>query len=197
MVGLRWSARSAVAPAARPATEATEATEATVATADADAGVERLFRERRLALVRLAALLVDDRESAEDVVQDAFAGLHRRWSALESDDAALAYLRAAVVNGSRSVLRRRRTARRAVLPYEWTTVDSADGPVLLADDHRRVLAALATLPNRQREVLVLRYWSELTEAQIAAALGISIGAVKSSASRGRDAIAAVLEGGSR
>jgi len=66
--------------------------------------------------------------------------------------------------------------------------------VLLAEDHREVLAALQKLPARQREVIVLRYWAELPEAQIASALGISLGAVKSSASRGRDAIAAMLGG---
>jgi RNA polymerase sigma-70 factor (sigma-E family) len=180
MVGLRWSPRSAP----------------TLDRVSAEEGVERLFREHRLSMVRLAALLVDDKESAEDVVQEAFAGLHRRWSSITSDDAALGYLRTSVVNGSRSMLRRRRTARQHT-PLDWTTVDSADGPVLLAEDHREVLAALATLPPRQREVIVLRYWSELTEAEIARALGISIGSVKSAASRGRDAIAAILEGQSR
>ncbi|HJQ43865.1 MAG TPA: SigE family RNA polymerase sigma factor [Jatrophihabitantaceae bacterium] len=179
MVGLRWSPRSTA-----PALERTSA----------DEGVERLFRAQRLTMVRLAALLVDDKETAEDVVQEAFAGLHRRWSALDTDDAAMAYLRASVVNGARSVLRRRRTVRRNPLPLDWTTVDSADGAVLLAEEHREVLNALATLPPRQREVIVLRYWSDLSEAQTAAALGISIGSVKSAASRGRDAIAAILEG---
>src|SRR5438309_4849853 len=77
----------------------------------ADAAVAALFRTHRLGLVRLAVLLVDDRETAEDVVQDAFAALHRRWGSLTSEDAALGYLRTCVVNGSRSVLRRRRTVR--------------------------------------------------------------------------------------
>lgn len=137
--------------------------------AGAEDGVASLFRTHRLAMVRLALLLVDDRETAEDVAQEAFTALHRRWGALSSEDAAVAYLRTSVVNGSRSVLRRRRTARRHV----------------------------RALPARQREVIVLRYWSELTEAQIAMTLGISVGAVKSSASRGRDAIAAQLEGRQR
>jgi RNA polymerase sigma-70 factor (sigma-E family) len=165
---------------------------------DADPGVERLFRVHRLAMVRLALLLVDDRETAEDVVQDAFAALHRRWRALSCDDAALGYLRASVLNGSRSVLRRRRTVRRSPQPSaDALSAEPADGSVLLAEEHREVLAALRRLPARQREVIVLRYWAELPEAQIAAALGISLGAVKSSASRGRDAIAAALSSGQR
>ena len=146
-------------------------------------------------MVRLARLLVDDRETAEDVVQDAFAGLHRRWASLATQDAALGYLRTSVVNGSRSTLRRRRAVRRNPQPAADALSDApADGGVLLAEEHREVLAALQKLPARQREVIVLRYWAELPEAQIASALGISLGAVKSSASRGRDAIAAMLGG---
>jgi RNA polymerase sigma-70 factor (sigma-E family) len=160
-----------------------------------DAGVERLYREYRLNMVRLALLLVDDRETAEDVAQDAFAALHRRWDSLSSEDAAIGYLRACVVNGARSVLRRRRTVRQHPAPRaDLLTVAPADGRALLAEEHREVIAALRRLPSRQREVIVLRYWSELTEPEIAATLGISVGSVKSSASRGRDAIAAILGG---
>jgi RNA polymerase sigma factor (sigma-70 family) len=92
------------------------------------------------------------------------------------------------------VLRRRRTVRRyGRRPDDAVNAESADSEVLLADEHRDVLAAIRALPLRQREVIVLRYWGQLTEGQVAATLGISIGAVKSSASRGRDAIAALLE----
>ncbi len=160
-----------------------------------DADIERLYRTQRLSMVRLALLLVDDRETAEDVAQDAFAALHRRWQSLHTEDAAIGYLRTCVVNGVRSVLRRRRTVRRQPQPREdLLYVDGADGHVLLAEEHREVIAAMRHLPARQREVIVLRYWSELTEPQIAATLGISVGSVKSSASRGRDAIAAILGG---
>ena len=180
MAGPRWSL-------ARPA--------ATQDSVDADRRIEHLFRAHRLAMVRLAMLLVDDRETAEDVVQDAFAALHRRWAVLSSEDAALGYLRTSVVNGSRSTLRRRRTVRRNPPPAASTMIaDAADRDLLLAEEHREVLTALHQLPARQREVIVLRYWAELTEAQVAATLGISLGAVKSSASRGRDAIAARLGG---
>jgi RNA polymerase sigma-70 factor (sigma-E family) len=161
----------------------------------ADADIERLYRTQRLAMVRLALLLVDDRETAEDVAQDAFAALHRRWQSLHTEDAAIGYLRTCVVNGARSVLRRRRTVRRQPQPdADLFVAESADRRVLLAEEHREVLAAMRRLPARQREVIVLRYWSELSEQQIAATLGISVGSVKSSASRGRDAIAAILGG---
>ena len=164
-------------------------------TSDADAAVAVLFRSHRLPLVRLARLLVDDLETAEDVVQDAFSALHRRWGSIAEPNAALGYLRTSVVNGSRSVLRRRRTARAYVWPDdERLSADSADAGLLVGEEHRAVLSALQRLPSRQREVIVLRYWAELTEAEIAATLGISVGAVKSTASRGRDAIAAQLGG---
>ncbi len=162
---------------------------------DADSAVAALFQSHRLAMVRLAVLLVDDVETAEDVVQEAFAALHRRWPALADREAAVSYLRSCVLNGSRSVLRRRRTVRRNPQPAATAlTVEAADGRLLLAEEHRAVIAALQRLPRRQREVIVLRYWSELTEAQIASTLGISLGAVKSNASRGRQAIAATLGG---
>jgi RNA polymerase sigma-70 factor (sigma-E family) len=175
----RWSIARAVVP---------------VEPLDTDTAVERVFREHRLTMVRLARLLVDDRETAEDVVQDAFAALHRRWGWRRRAEGAHGYLRTSVVNGARSVLRRRRTVRRNPQPADDTlTAEPADGGVLLAEEHSDVLAALHRLPERQREVIVLRYWAELPEAQIAATLGISLGAVKSSASRGRDAIAAMLD----
>jgi RNA polymerase sigma-70 factor (sigma-E family) len=194
MVGLR--PRSAGVP--DPARPRGDSPWPPASRSSADDGVERLFRDYRLSMVRLAILLVDDRESAEDVVQEAFAGLHRRWDSLASDEVAVGYLRTSVVNGARSMLRRRRTARNYTPhPLDWTTEEAADSSVLLAEEHREVLAALKKLPARQREVIVLRYWSELTETQIADALGISVGSVKSAASRGRDAIAATLEGRAR
>lgn len=162
---------------------------------DADSAVAALFASHRLAMVRLALLLVDDVETSEDVVQEAFASLHRRWPSLTDREAAVGYLRSCVLNGCRSVLRRRRTVRRNPQPAaEALTVEAADGRLLLAEEHREVIAALQRLPRRQREVIVLRYWSELPEAQVAATLGISLGAVKSNASRGRQAIAAALGG---
>ena len=142
-----------------------------------------LYAAHRLALVRLAVLLVDDVASAEDVVQDAFAALARRPDAVRDPSKALAYLRVSVVNTARSALRRRRTARAYSPPHDLSPPSPEDTAVL-AEEHREVIAALQGLAPRQREVLVLRYWSNLSEAEIAQTLQISQGTVKSTASRG-------------
>jgi RNA polymerase sigma-70 factor (sigma-E family) len=136
---------------------------------------------------------VDDLPTAEDVVQDAFAALLRRHGRRLADlDDPEAYLRTSVINTARSVLRRRRTAR-AHIPERERHVPPADKSVLLAETHQEVINALQRLTRRQREVLVLRYWSDLTEAQIADTLGISRGTVKSTASRALDALGRQLE----
>lgn len=144
--------------------------------------ITELYAAHRLSLVRLAILLVDDLASAEDVVQDAFASLARRPGAVRDPSKALAYLRVSVVNTSRSALRRRRTAR-AYTPRHDLSPPSPEDSAVLAEEHRAVIDALQMLAPRQREVLVLRYWSHLTEAEIARTLGISQGTVKSTASR--------------
>ena len=153
--------------------------------------IANLYAAHRLRLVRLAVMLVDDQETAEDVVQNVFARLHRGWR-LRDPDRALAYLQRAVVNASRSVLRRRRTARLHV-PRHEPPAGGPESSAILAEEHREVLAALQQLATRQREVLVLRYWSNLSEAQIAETLGISTGTVKSTASRALDALERILE----
>ncbi|MBC8090525.1 MAG: SigE family RNA polymerase sigma factor [Pseudonocardia sp.] len=153
-----------------------------------------LYRDHRVRLVRLAVLLVDDPATAEDVVQEAFAGLHRHWTGLRDEAAAVGYLRTAVVNGSRSVLRRRRTAREYVPPHQ-VNARSAESLAMLSAEHQAVVDALATLPPRQREVLVLRYYGGMSEAEIADATGISRGTVKSTASRALDAVSHVLNPG--
>ena len=146
-----------------------------------------LYRSHRLPLLRLAVLLTDDPGAAEDVVQDAFLALQRRWHAVDPA-AAAGYLRTSVVNGTRTLHRRRGVARRHLQSVQLEDAPSADLAVLLTEEHRQVVDALRTLPRRQREVLVLRYWSELSEAEIAVALGIARGTVKSSASRGLAAL---------
>ena len=156
--------------------------------------LEDLYRQHRMRFVRLAILLVDDPATAEDVVQEAFAGLHRHWGGLRDAAAALAYLRTAVVNGSRSVLRRRRTARDYTPPHN-VNARSAESLAMLTAEHQAVVGALSKLPDRQREVLVLRYYGGLSEAEIAEATGISRGTVKSTASRALDALQKVLAGG--
>ncbi len=150
-----------------------------------------LYTEHRMRLVRLAILLVDEPATAEDVVQEAFAGLHRNWAGLRDEFAALGYLRTAVVNGSRSVLRRRKTAREYVPPYAGTA-RSAESLAMLSAEHQSVVDALSGLAPRQREVLVLRYYGGLSEAEIAEATGISKGAVKSTASRALAAMQNIL-----
>jgi RNA polymerase sigma-70 factor (sigma-E family) len=150
-----------------------------------------LYAAHRLTLVRLALLLADDLATAEDIVQDAFARFAARSGKLRDPGAALGYLRTSVVNGCRSTLRRRRTARAYVAPHQ-VEPDRPDARAVLSEEHREVLAALNRLASRQREVLVLRYWCGLSEAEIASALGISNGAVKSTASRALSALQELL-----
>jgi RNA polymerase sigma-70 factor (sigma-E family) len=152
-----------------------------------------LFREHHGELVRLALLMVGDLPTAEDVVQDVYASLHARWSRAAACHAPLPYVRAAVLNACRSVLRRRGMARRVGALHRASVRDdplgSAESEVILSEDRRQVLDALARLPHRRREVLVLRYYLGLSEAEIAAVLGISAGTVKSTAARGLAALA--------
>ncbi|HWC82790.1 MAG TPA: SigE family RNA polymerase sigma factor [Pseudonocardiaceae bacterium] len=153
--------------------------------------LEDLYRTQRMRLVRLALLLVDEPATAEDVVQEAFTGLHRHWGNLRDAAAAIGYLRTAVVNGSRSVLRRRKTAREYTPPHA-PNARSAESLAMLTAEHQGVVRALSQLPPRQREVLVLRYYGNLTEAEIADAAGISKGTVKSTASRALEALQKIM-----
>jgi len=154
--------------------------------ADADQFVSQLFLAHSPGLLRLALLLVGDQPSAEDVVQEAFIGLHR--ARLRDDEKALPYLRVAVVNGCRSVHRARRRAA-ALRPQHEPPVWSAEAAAIVNEDHREVLAAVARLPRRPREVLALRYYLGLPEAEIAATLGVSRGTVSSTVSRALTALA--------
>ena len=156
----------------------------------ADEALEQLHAAHWRQLVRLSVLLVRDQGLAEEIVQDAFVAVHGRWSRLRDPDHALAYLRQAVVNRSRSALR-----HRAVVNRHAASVRAVDTPDPTPDTDRReaVLDALRALPDRQREVLALRYYLELSEAEIADTLGISRGAVKSHASRGAAALRALLQ----
>ena len=164
---------------------------------DADEALVALYTTNYRSLVRLSTLLLHDQAAAEDVVQDAFVAMHASWRRLRDPDKALAYLRQAVVNRSRSRLRHLKVADRkapALLPAEASaTLPSAEHGALAALDRERILRALRSLPQRQREVLVLRYYIDLSEAQIAEAMGISTGAVKSHASRGMGALRQRLE----
>jgi RNA polymerase sigma factor (sigma-70 family) len=154
--------------------------------------VAALYREHRLSLARIALLLVDDMATAEDVVHDSFIALQQNAHKLRNPSAALAYLRTTVVNKSRSLLRKRQTVRKHLALARDEHAEAADSELMLATEHQEVLAAVRQLPQRQQEVLALRYWSNLSEAEIADALGISRGAVKSNASRGMDKLEAIL-----
>jgi RNA polymerase sigma-70 factor (sigma-E family) len=170
-------------------------------TLDADTAVEQLYAAHWRRLVRLAVLLLRDQGAAEEVVQDAFVAMHGRWHTLRDPDKALAYLRQAVVNRSRSALRHRGVVDRYVARQSpaASLADPADATTLAAGRRTAVLDALRALPTRQREVLALRHYLELSEAEIADTLGISRGSVKAHASRGsarlRDLLASQLQDG--
>ncbi len=159
--------------------------------ADADTAVEQLYAAHWRQLVRLSVLLVHDQGAAEDVVQDAFVAMHGKWSRLRDPDKALAYLRQAVVNRSRSTLRHRVVVDRHARTTTLADV-TVEGPSVGGARRDAVRDALLELSERQREVLVLRHYLDWSEAQIADALGISPGAVKAHAHRGRAALRELL-----
>ena len=160
---------------------------------DADTAVRELYGAYWAPLVRLAALLLASSEHAEEVVQDAFVALHRRWRSLGDPGTAHAYLRASVVNGCRSVHRHRQVAERHREPPMPAPAGPEELAVQAAED-ATVLTALRALPRRQQEVLVLRYYADASEIEIAEALGISRGAVKSHAHRGMVTLREALGG---
>jgi RNA polymerase sigma-70 factor (sigma-E family) len=148
---------------------------------DAGQAVTALYREHAVGLLRLAVAMLGDRPAAEDVVQEAFCGLYRRWPHLSDPAKSLPYVRSAVLNGCRSVIRRRSRQD------GWTAAEpaaaSAEYDALVGEEHRQVLQAVRTLPRRQREALMLRYFADLDVPEIARAMGISPGTVKSTTSR--------------
>jgi RNA polymerase sigma-70 factor (sigma-E family) len=153
---------------------------ASVAAPARDDGFDELYRREYAPMLRLAYLLLGSNELAEEAVHDAFAKVFERWSRLDRPGG---YLRTCVVNRCRDLQRRRRFERtgRLAAPVEQD---------LGADE---VLDALAALPHRQRAALVLRYYEDLSEADIADALGVRPGTVKSLVSRGLDRLREVIE----
>jgi RNA polymerase sigma-70 factor (sigma-E family) len=150
-----------------------------------------LYTAHYRALVRLAALLVRDMATAEEVVQDSFVAMHANWRRLRDSGKASSYLLRCVVNRSRSVLRHRLVAERHMLQPPPEMPGAEQGAMTLLE-RSAVVAALRGLPARQREALVLRYYADLPEAEIASAMGISQGAVKSHVSRAMSALRGVL-----
>ncbi len=157
---------------------------------EARRAVTVLYEAHALGLIRLAVVMLGDRPAAEDVVQEAFCGLYRRWHALADTEKALGYVRSSVINGCRSALRRR------VRVFAGLAADppgeSAESAALVSEEHREVLAAMRRLPDRQREALVLRYYLDLDEAEIARSMRISRGTVKSTTSRALTALGRIL-----
>ena len=159
---------------------------------DADRAVTAIYSEHYRSLVRLAAFLVRDNATAEEVVQDSFVAMHGAWRRLRDTDKALSYLRQSVVNRSRSVLRHRTVVDKTT-PKPPPDMPSAEHGAIIQLERSAVVSALRGLPERQREALVLRYYGDLSEAQIASVMGISRGAVKSHTARAMAALRAVLE----
>jgi RNA polymerase sigma-70 factor (sigma-E family) len=159
---------------------------------DAERAVTALYGTHYRALVRLAALLLRDVGAAEEVVQDSFVAMQDSWRRLRDTEKALSYLRQSVVNRSRSVLRHRMVVDRNA-PKPPPLAPSAEQGAIAEFERTAVVSALRTLPLRQREALVLRYYADLSEAQIASAMGISRGAVKSHTARGMSSLRTVLE----
>jgi RNA polymerase sigma factor (sigma-70 family) len=161
--------------------------------ADRDRAIEELFAVHQIPLTRLAVLLGAD--DADDVVSEAFYQLYRRWRRLRSADAAAGYLRSVVINRTRMRIRHLQVIRRHVGRdvHGASHAMSSEATAVLRDDQRAVVSALAGLPSRQREALVLRYWTELRENEIADAMGISAGAVKTHVSRGMAALSRAME----
>jgi len=168
---------------------------------EADSALTQLYAAHWHSLVRLSWLLVRDQQVAEETVQEAFVAMHSRWAQLRDQDLALAYVRRCVVNRSRSVLRHRtvedrylRAETSARTAHGTTTEPSAETRALEHATGDRLVAALGRLPRRQREVLTLRYYLDLSEAQIADALSISAGSVKAHAHRGLTGLRSDVEG---
>jgi RNA polymerase sigma-70 factor (sigma-E family) len=157
----------------------------------ASQAVTAIYERHALGLTRLAFLMLGDRQTAEDVVQEAFCGLYRAWDHMSDHAHALGYVRSSVLNGSRSALRRSRRVPRAVAVE--AAAASAEDAVLAGERQRETVAALRRLPPRQREAVVLRYFADLPEQETAVAMGVSRGTVKSTTSRALAALARMLQ----
>jgi RNA polymerase sigma-70 factor (sigma-E family) len=158
----------------------------------ADRAVTSLYRIHYRSLVRLATLLVGDIATAEEIVQDSFIAVHAAWRRLRDGDRALSYLRQSVVNRSRSVPRHRMTVNRAA-PNPMPGMPGTEQAEIAQLEHSPLVLALRTLPPRQREALVLHYYAGLPEDQIASAMGISRGAVRSHTAQAVVSLRAVLD----
>ncbi|MFC4468385.1 SigE family RNA polymerase sigma factor [Streptomyces xiangluensis] len=156
-----------------------------------EAALARLFELHYASMLRLAVLLGAD--DPENVVAEAYYQIYRKWRRLRDAEAAEAYLRSTVCNLTRMRIRHLQVARKHVQQPPSEVVASAESTALLRDDQRVLIDALQQLPARQREALVLRHWLGLKESEIAAAMGISPGSVKTHTSRGIAALTQAME----
>jgi RNA polymerase sigma-70 factor (sigma-E family) len=161
--------------------------EAAAPAIDADRLVVTLFEQEGQSLVRLARLFVDDRNAAEDLVQEAFIRLARSAHRIRDEGKAAAYLRSIVLNLARDNNRRGLVSLRHHLPQDERRASTED-VIELEEDKQQVIDALRELPHRQRTALVLRYYEELGIDDIAAAMGISRNSVKTHLQRGLTAL---------
>jgi RNA polymerase sigma-70 factor (sigma-E family) len=198
IVGARplWPGRSAATAGAWPGPADTTRSQDSEH-ADRNGVITALYQAHALGLTRLAHVMLGDAAAAEDVVQEAFCGLYRRWGGLADRGKALQYVRSAVLNGCRSELRQRLRRGQA---GDWPDavaamggVPSAETAALHGEEGRALLSAVQRLPHRQREAIVLRYYLDLPEAEIAAVMGISGGSVRSAISRALPALGRLLE----
>ncbi len=160
--------------------------------AQADLAITAMYHAEYRPLVRMSAMLLGDVGAAEEVVQESFIAMHAAWRRLRDTDKALHYLRRSVTNRSRSVLRHRVVIDRH-LPTAEPDMPSAEHCAITQIERAAVTAALRTIPARQREALVLRFYLGLSEDEVAAAMQISTGAVKSHTARGKAALRSALE----
>src|SRR5580693_8317762 len=160
---------------------------------DAQAAVTALYRAHAVGLIRLAYVMLGDRPAAEDVVQDAFCGLYRRWERLEDPAGALAYVRSSVLNGCRTALRRRALGQRVTAYQPPAGPDEAEAAALSREERQEVMRAVRRLPDRQREALVLRFYLDLPDPEIARVMGIRPGTVRSATHRALKALGHLLE----
>jgi RNA polymerase sigma-70 factor (sigma-E family) len=162
------------------------------AASDADQAITAMYATEYGSLVRMSVVLVGDVPTAEEVVQESFIAMYGAWRRLRDIDKAVSYLRRSVVNRSRSVLRRRIVAGRHALKHEPDMPSAEQGAITLLE-RRAVIAALRSLPARQREAVMLRYYLDLSEEEVASVMKISRGAVKSHTARAKAALRSALE----
>jgi RNA polymerase sigma-70 factor (sigma-E family) len=162
--------------------------------ATAERAVTQLYEAHALGMIRLAHIMLGDRQSAEDVVQEAFCGLYRRWSHLSDRGSAVHYLRSAVLNRCRSVLRRRTTSRAPHgLAGPAEPARSAESAVLSIAERDEIMRAVRRLPPRQREALVLRFYLDLSAEETATTMGISPSSVRSATHRALASLGRMLQ----